>query len=73
MTKKQKKKNKNSDTWTWRILHDFVKKAKVGDEIGFTIGRKHFVLVRDDNKLSVVVRVKLKNKSYDQQKPKENN
>jgi len=38
------KRIKNKDGWTWRIVKDLMKRAKLGDEIGFTIGRTHWVL-----------------------------
>ena len=42
--KKEKKTIKNKDAWTWRIVKSLMKKARKGDEIGFTIGRIHWVL-----------------------------
>jgi len=38
------KRIKNKNIWTWRIVKNLMKKAKLGDEIGFTIGRTHWVL-----------------------------
>ena len=38
------KRVKNKDGWTWRVVKGIMKKARLGDEIGFTIGRAHWVL-----------------------------
>ena len=40
------KKVKNKDGWTWKIVKNLMKRAKLGDEIGFIIGRTHWVLRR---------------------------
>ena len=32
------KRIKNKDGWIWRVVKNLMKKAKLGDEIGFTIG-----------------------------------
>lgn len=42
------KRVKNKDAWTWRVVKDAMKTARVGDEIGFTIEGKHWVLKRGD-------------------------
>ncbi len=39
---------KNKDGWTWRVVKNAMKSAKLGDEIGFTIGRAHWVLRKGD-------------------------
>jgi len=61
MAKKQPLKNRYA--WTWRMLRDWVKRARVGDEAGFSIGRKHFILIRDDDKLQIIVRVRPQKKT----------
>ena len=35
------KRVKNKDGWTWRVVKGIMKKSRLGDEIGFTIGRAH--------------------------------
>ena len=42
------KKIKNRDAWTWRTVKYFMKKAKKGDEIGFIVGRVHWVLKKSN-------------------------
>jgi len=42
------KRVKNKDGWTWRVVKNAMKSAKLGDEIGFTIGRAHWVLRKGD-------------------------
>jgi transposase len=42
------KRAKNKDGWTWRVVKGVMKKSRVGDEIGFTIGRTHWVLRKGD-------------------------
>ena len=39
---------KNKDSWTWRVVKNIMKTARVGDEIGFTIGKEHWVLRKGD-------------------------
>jgi hypothetical protein len=38
------KRVKNKDGWTWRVIRNLMKKVRLGDEIGFRIGRTHWVL-----------------------------
>ena len=45
---KKEIKKKHTDSWTWRIVKNLMKKAKRGDQIGFTIGRTHWVLRKGD-------------------------
>jgi len=42
------KRVKDKDGWTWRVVKNAMKSAKLGDEIGFTIGRAHWVLRKGD-------------------------
>ncbi len=39
---------KNKDGWTWRIVKNTMKTARVGDEIGFTVDGEHWVLRKGD-------------------------
>jgi hypothetical protein len=42
------KRIKNKDGWTWRIVKNTMKTARVGDEIGFTVDGEHWVLRKGD-------------------------
>ncbi len=42
------KRVKNKDAWTWRAVKDAMKTARVGDEIGFMIGKEYWILRRGE-------------------------